>query len=201
MREDSKTNILPSPAITGSGMCVGREPSKPQIPQDSRANVMPSSASTDSGMCVGGKVSKPQIPQRPATSRRLPVQTRASAGREAKKKVRQMQQPAYQLAHGEHQEAGLCLAVIEGRAHKYSAHAIYSFTRPNTSIFADMGQGLQVCQRALRRGFELNRDRCHPARDELLGVIEGRTCSYSAHAIYSSTRSRTSIISDMGQGW
>jgi hypothetical protein len=87
IREDSKTNILPSPAITGSGMRVGREPSKPQIPQDSRANVMPSSASTDSGMCVGGKVSKPQIPQRPATSRRLPVQTRASAGREAKKKV------------------------------------------------------------------------------------------------------------------
>ena len=48
---------------------------------------MPSSASTDSGIHVGRGASKPQIPQRPATSRRLPVQTRASAGREAKKKV------------------------------------------------------------------------------------------------------------------
>jgi hypothetical protein len=67
---------------------------------------------------------------------------------------RQRQQPAYQLAReqrGEHQGAGLCLAVIEGRAHKYSANAIYRSIHTDTSIVASMGQIGHDCQRAARR--------------------------------------------------
>ncbi|KAM0695056.1 hypothetical protein Q7P36_005412 [Cladosporium allicinum] len=78
-----------------------------------------------------------------------------------------MQQPAYQLAHGEHQEAGLCLAVIEGRAHKYSANAIYRSIRTGTSIVASMGQIGHDSQEGCQAQAKLNRYLCHLARHEL----------------------------------
>ena len=92
--------------------------------------------------------------------------------------------------------------MIEGRAHKYSANAIYRSIRTGTSIVASMGQIGHDSQEGCQAQAELNRYLCHLARHELrVSLIEGRTCSYSAHAIYSSTRPNTSIFADMGQGW
>jgi hypothetical protein len=135
-------------------VCACREALKPQMPQDRKTNTLPSSAIAGLEHCVGREASKPQIPQRPATSPRQPLLDSGMCRSRGQNKSRQRQQPAYQLAReqrGEHQGAGLCLAVIEGRVHKYSANAIYRSIHTDTSIVVSMGQIGHDCQRTARR--------------------------------------------------
>ena len=153
------TSSKPSSAITGLGyvldkdICLSRGPEAPDTKRLRMPTSCPRQPLLDKGMYVGREVSKPQIPKRPAASLRRPVLDKGIRRSRGPKKSRQRQQPAYQLArkqNREHQGAGPCLAVIEGRTHKYSSNAVYRSIRTGTSIVANMGQIGHDCQKAAR---------------------------------------------------
>jgi hypothetical protein len=154
--------------LLDSGLCLYRRPEAPDT-KGSKTGMTPSSASAGQRHVCWSTSQAPD----PTKTRSQP--SSAIAGQrhvqvERPKKSRQRQQPAYQLAReqlGEHRGAGLCLAVIEGRAHKYSANAIYRSIRTDTSIVASMGQIGHDCHEGCRAQAEPNRYLCRLARHEL----------------------------------
>jgi hypothetical protein len=204
MRTEPTLNSEPSSAIAGLGHVLPKKTRRPRYHKIK--NPTPALV----GQCTLKQVlvKKPRSPRYnkdlQLTALVSHCWTQEYAGREAEKRSRQRQQPAYQFASKEAEwrtpRNGTLPYGDQGTGAQVQLERSIPFIHTDTLVFASMEQIGHDCQEGCQARAELNRYHRRLARQELRVSFNRRPdMQLERPCIYSSTRPNNSIFADLGQ--